>query len=87
MDKWMNDNWSLECPEQIPVKKKMKYIENFLENGTEDSVAGEANMECAMVWGHSYVPWQMYEQAFPPGEALMKGTLFPELYGVYPIPE
>lgn len=36
---------------------------------------------------HAYVPWQRYEEAFSPKEALMKGTLFPELYGVYPIPK
>ena len=36
---------------------------------------------------HAYVPWQTYEKAFPPQEALAKGTLFPELWGVYPIPK
>lgn len=40
-----------------------------------------------MVLAHAYVPWQTYDQAFCPEEALMKGTLFPELYGVYPIPQ
>ncbi|MDF2876042.1 MAG: hypothetical protein K0R22_2725 [Sporomusa sp.] len=42
--------------------------------------------ECILL-AHSYVPWQYYEQAFTPSEALMKGTLFPELWGVYPIPK
>jgi len=36
---------------------------------------------------HAYVVWQYYDQAFCPPEALMKGTLFPELYGVYMIPK
>lgn len=36
---------------------------------------------------HAYVPWQKYDRAFSPKEALMKGTLFPELWGVYPIPK
>lgn len=40
-----------------------------------------------MVLAHSYVPWQFYDKAFCPQEALMKGTLFPELWGVYPIPD
>jgi hypothetical protein len=40
-----------------------------------------------MVLAHAYVPWQRYTRAFCPEEALMKGTLFPELWGVYPIPE
>ncbi len=41
--------------------------------------------ECMML-AHAYVPWQCYERAFTPPEALMKGTLFPELWGVYRIP-
>lgn len=40
-----------------------------------------------MVLAHAYVMWQRYTKAFCPEEALMKGTLFPELWGVYPIPE
>ena len=40
-----------------------------------------------MQLAHSYVPWQYYDKAFCPPEALMKGTLFPELYGVYMIPQ
>ena len=39
-----------------------------------------------MKLAHAYVPWQHYDEAFNPHEALMKGTLFPELYGVYAIP-
>lgn len=42
--------------------------------------------EC-IVLAHSYVPWQYYEKAFTPPEALMRGTLFPELWGVYKIPK
>lgn len=42
--------------------------------------------ECIQL-AHSYVPWQTYEKAFTPPEALMKGTLFPELWGVYRIPK
>ena len=42
--------------------------------------------ECIQL-AHSYVPWQTYEKAFTPSEALMKGTLFPELWGVYKIPK
>lgn len=42
--------------------------------------------ECTML-AHAYVPWQCYEKAFTPSEALMKGTLFPELWGVYRIPK
>ncbi|MCE5285224.1 MAG: spore coat associated protein CotJA [Pelosinus sp.] len=35
---------------------------------------------------HAYVPWQCYTKAFSPCEALNKGTLFPELFGVYKLP-
>lgn len=45
------------------------------------------HMPMGMMLAHAYVPWQSYEQAFSPKEALMKGTLFPELWGAYPIPE
>lgn len=37
----------------------------------------------SMQLAHAYVPWQYYDAAFSPQEALMKGTLFPELYGPY----
>lgn len=36
---------------------------------------------------HSYTPWQFYNKAYSPAMALKKGTLFPELYGVYTIPK
>jgi hypothetical protein len=46
------------------------------------------NDECnRMALAHSYVPWQYYNSAFCPQEALMKGTLFPELYGPYMPPK
>ncbi|MCR1898738.1 spore coat associated protein CotJA [Irregularibacter muris] len=31
----------------------------------------------------AYVPYQCYTKAYPPMEALRKGTLFPELYRPY----
>lgn len=40
-----------------------------------------------MMLAHAYVRWQHYDEAFSPQEALKKGTLFPELYGAYPIPK
>ena len=51
---------------------------------------GRPEMRCfpdCILLAHAYVPWQVYNQAFCPREALMKGTLFPELFGVYPIPQ
>jgi hypothetical protein len=44
-------------------------------------------MPSGMILAHSYVPCHCYEKAFTPDEALRKGTLFPELWGVYPIPK
>lgn len=40
-----------------------------------------------MKLAHSYVPWQYYDKAFSPQEALMRGTLFPEFLGAYMIPK
>ncbi|SDD98103.1 spore coat associated protein CotJA [Sporomusa acidovorans] len=57
---------------------------NDMENDMEDMC--DAFPECIQL-AHSYVPWQTYEKAFTPPEALMKGTLFPELWGVYRIPK
>ena len=47
----------------------------------------EYDDDSGMKLAHSYVPWQYYDKAFSPQVALMKGTLFPELYGVYMIPK
>ena len=33
--------------------------------------------------GYSYTPWQRYIKAYSPREALMRGTMFPELYSPY----
>jgi hypothetical protein len=49
---------------------------------SDDDTSVCMNMQLA----HAYVPWQFYERAFSPQEALMRGTLFPELYGVYEPP-
>ncbi len=35
---------------------------------------------------HTYVPRQGYGRVFSPSEALCKGTIFPDLWGVYKIP-
>ena len=50
-------------------------------------VSSEKNDCKDMLLAHAYVPWQCYDEAYSPKEALMKGTLFPNLYGVYPIPK
>lgn len=39
------------------------------------------------ILAHAYVPEQCYDKAFCPREALTKGTLFPNLWGVYRIPK
>jgi hypothetical protein len=46
----------------------------------------EDEMPCVM-FAHAYVPDQPYVGFFPLHEALMKGTIFPNLYGVYPVPK
>lgn len=44
------------------------------------------NANCVML-AHAYVPWQVYSRAYSPREALTKGTIFPDLWGVYRIPK
>lgn len=73
-------------------KKNMKYYPGQMSaemmQGEDMAMMEDAEMGMPMrVLAHAYVPWQYYEQAFSPREALMKGTLFPELWGAYPIPE
>lgn len=83
------DEWCGECEpmdemmemDEMPMMKKkmcMETMEEYCEpkTGMPD-----------MVLAHAYVPWQFYDKAFSPREALAKGTLFPSLWGVYPIPE
>ncbi|AKL94436.1 spore coat protein CotB [Clostridium aceticum] len=40
-------------------------------------------MPMYVMLAHAYVPYQTYMNAYPLTEALMKGTLFPELYQPY----
>lgn len=84
-------------------KKKKAYMpdESMQEDMMEMPMHEEADMAMHMehmhhmehmqpmknMLAHAYVPWQKYDRAFSPKEALMKGTLFPELWGVYPIPK
>lgn len=53
----------------------------------DDCDQKQAMMPGRVMLAHAYVPWQNYDSAFSPKEALSKGTLFPELWGVYPIPK
>ena len=70
---------------------KTKWYEDEM-NKYDDMKVGEGDQVCGevpqtVILAHAYVPWQCYTNAFTPSEALMKGTLFPELWGVYPIPK
>jgi hypothetical protein len=47
-------------------------------------ISQQEKMGAKKILAHSYVLNQEYEKAFTPDEALRKGTLFPELWGVYP---
>ena len=66
----------------------IKRVEEIEDQEEPERVKKEMwhNGHSGMLLAHAYVLWQCYEDAFNPQEALMKGTLFPELYGVYPIP-
>jgi len=60
---------------------------DFYKSHKQMLVDEECNEDTKMILAHSYVPWQYYDKAFCPQEALMKGTLFPELYGPYKPPK
>ncbi|MBP2650387.1 MAG: Spore coat protein CotJA [Firmicutes bacterium] len=70
-----------------PETQKMLTDEASADSVWKEETRPSKQVHSNMVLGHSYVPWQVYTKAFSPKEALMRGTLFPELYGVYPIPE
>lgn len=70
-------------------KQNAKWYENEMNKYDDMMPSGEMCGEVPkpVILAHAYVPWQCYTTAFSPSEALMKGTLFPELWGVYPIPK
>jgi hypothetical protein len=68
--------WVEEMEDEDEPERMKKHMYNL----------SEENSCRRMQLAHAYVPWQCYDEAFSPQEALMKGTLFPSLYGVYPIP-
>lgn len=81
---------AMKADKMTHMKKGMEGETEFgmeMEEMEETPMMGEHPMPMKMVLAHAYVPWQCYDRAFPPREALMRGTLFPELWGVYPIPE
>lgn len=102
MDEKARPKWYDEAmmPDQPAMKKdKMMHMKECMEGDMEEAMdcgmeemkkmpmAEEHPMPMNMLLAHAYVPWQCYDKAFSPREALMRGTLFPELWGVYPIPE
>lgn len=46
-------------------------------------ILGNGTLPPYMKLGHAYVPYQFLGATFPPGEALHKGTVFPDLYQPY----
>jgi hypothetical protein len=71
------------------VKTKLGKAQKQMQMDTMDmkiEMPAQCGVEGRMQLAHAYVLWQTYDNAFCPQEALMKGTLFPELYGVYMIP-
>lgn len=98
MNKPTRPKWYEEAMEKPAMKAdKMMYMKECMEGDMEGGMdmmdmekmpmAHEHPMPMNMILAHAYVPWQCYDRAFSPREALMRGTLFPELWGVYPIPE
>lgn len=69
------------------MKKKTKWLDYETDSAADGAGPICGDVPRPLILAHAYVPWQCYEAAFSPSEALMKGTLFPELWGVYPIPK
>lgn len=76
-DKWMNYDAMME---ELPT------MEMPGQKGHCDCQPAECTLPEAVCLAHAYVPWQFYNRAFCPEEALAKGTLFPELFGPYKPP-
>jgi len=76
--------WYDETDDDMDMDMEMGMMDYMDEE--EDRMEPGGMPKCVIL-AHAYVPWQCYDKAYCPEEALMKGTLFPELWGVYPIPE
>ena len=85
MKKYPSNKWCCDEMQMAKPKTKKKMWMPKPDMSCKDVASGQ-EVCMTMMLAHAYVPWQQYEQAFCPQEALMKGTLFPELWGVYPIP-
>ncbi len=70
----------------VPVMNAAKMMDDCVEKADTHATGDQFPIPLGMM-AHAYVPWQCYERAFSPREALMRGTLFPELWGAYPIPK
>ncbi|MDU4959434.1 MAG: spore coat associated protein CotJA [Sporomusaceae bacterium] len=87
MEKKSDRKWhDIEPSDERPPLKKAK-SKKLPEPDCEPICVPQDNICDYMVLAHAYVQWQNYQKAFCPEEALTKGTLFPELWGVYPIPK
>lgn len=60
---------------------------NFLNLDSMNTMGCAFSVVKRQQFAHVYMPGQIYQRALSPKEALGKGTLFPELWGVYPIPD
>jgi hypothetical protein len=88
LDREMRPKWYEEAMmADVPVMKKdMMTKDDCMDKETNENTGDLFPIPPGMM-AHAYVPWQCYDKAFSPCEALMRGTLFPELWGAYPIPE
>lgn len=57
-----------------------------LYGGSRDFELSKMGLGVRTMLAHAYVPWQEYGKVYSPHEALCKGTIFPDLWGVYRIP-
>ncbi|MDT8903142.1 spore coat associated protein CotJA [Anaeroselena agilis] len=86
MDKQTRPKWYEEAMMGCPPAKGMMMNDGCMAMEVTEATGDEYPIPPGML-AHAYIPWQCYTAAFSPCEALMKGTLFPELWGAYPVPK
>lgn len=57
-----------------------------LYKSSRDFNFSKLGLGAGLMLAHAYVPPQEYGKVYSPHEAMCKGTIFPELWGVYRIP-
>jgi len=87
LSKYSGPKWYDEAAmTDVPGMDDEKMMDECMDMAVTPATGDQFPIPPGML-AHAYVPWQCYGRAFSPRDALMRGTLFPELWGAYPIPK